>query len=277
MSPKLLTVHELAAWGLDAEIDRGEDPTCLEAKIASARRHLLKRQAFCSEVALLHEETALIAPLVRAHSLRDDFERECRGLAWEIGVVDLRALIAFQRRVSLGDPVSTMLVPRQNDWEQLVALAFPYRTSSYSIAQSQGKSEAIVRSLNPDLTVELGNASHTVGNRSPISIYHGSPFIEVGEYKGRWFLRDGYHRAYALLQAGVYCVPALIIKARTLEELGPVQPWFFDELTLFSQHPPMLTDFHNRDLTLSYLRPMREKVIRITFEESFQVYEGVTE
>ena len=82
-------------------------------------------------------------------------------------------------------------------------------------------------------------------------------------------MRDGYHRAYALLCAGVFRVPAVVVEARTLEELGAGQPWFFAEETLLSRAPPRVLDFLNDRLVLTYDRPELLKTLRVTIEESF--------
>lgn len=86
-----------------------------------------------------------------------------------------------------------------------------------------------VRSHNPDLQLRLEAER---GGGCPFAVDGGSPFFEVAEFGGRWFLRDGYHRAYALLRAGVYRMVA-VVRARTMEELGATEPWFFGEEVLF--------------------------------------------
>ncbi len=91
--------------------------------------------------------------------------------------------------------------------------------------------------------------------------------------RGRWFLRDGYHRAYRLLQDGVYCVPAVVISARTLDELGATEPWFFNEEQLFSCRPPRVLDFLDESMVLRYERAALRKVIRIRVEESFELFD----
>jgi hypothetical protein len=44
----------------------------------------------------------------------------------------------------------------------------------------------------------------------------------------------------------------VIVRARTLEELGAVQPRFFSEAILLSEHPPFVTEFLNDGLTIEY-------------------------
>jgi hypothetical protein len=86
-------------------------------------------------------------------------------------------------------------------------------------------------------------------------------------------LRDGYHRAYRLLQAGVHRIPAVVIYARTVEEIGATEPWFFCEEQLFSDRPPRVMDFLDADLILRYERTALRKVIRIRVEESLEAFD----
>jgi hypothetical protein len=129
-----------------------------------------------------------------------------------------------------------------------------------------------LHSVNPDLQLRVNRQNRRTGGL-PLELYGGSPFFEVGEFRGRWFLRDGYHRAYGLLQAGVHRIPAVVIYARTIEELGATEPWFFGESQLFSERPPQVTDFLEDDLVLRYERVALRKVIRIRIEESLQPFD----
>ena len=38
-------------------------------------------------------------------------------------------------------------------------------------------------------------------------------------------------------------MPAVVIYARSIEEVGATAPWFFNEEQLFSDRPPQVTDF----------------------------------
>jgi len=65
-------------------------------------------------------------------------------------------------------------------------------------------------------------------------------------------------------------MPAVVIRTRTLEELGATEPWFFSEHQLFSDRPPLVTDFLDECLVLRYERTALRKVIRIRLEESLE-------
>ena len=65
-------------------------------------------------------------------------------------------------------------------------------------------------------------------------------------------------------------MPVVIVYARTLEELGANQPWFFPEQTLFQNRPPLVTDFQCDEFLVRWRRPARRKVIRIAITEAFE-------
>ena len=43
----------------------------------------------------------------------------------------------------------------------------------------------------------------------------GSPYVQIAHWSGRYFVRDGHHRAVGLLARGIHVVPAILIKARS--------------------------------------------------------------
>jgi hypothetical protein len=185
------------------------------------------------------------------------------GLEWSLGVVDLRLLLSFQRRLVLSAAVFQVPLCVADDWTALVDLCFgPPKPAVYDLVR--GEKTILLQSGNPDLHLRF-----STDPANPITVQGGSPFFEVAQYRGRWFLRDGYHRAYALLRARIFHLPAVIVEARSLEELGAVHPWFFIEEVLFSSAPPRVIDFLDDALVLEYDRTPLMKTLRLTMEEIF--------
>ncbi len=197
-----------------------------------------------------------------------------------LGVVDLRRVLAFQRSLGFTAALKTRPIPRQDDWSQLISLALGLqRGTEYRLALNKsdiGELDFTLHSSNPDLQLRL-SLNGGSGSESPLVLHGGSPFFEVAEFRGRWFLRDGYHRAYRLLRAGVHQMPAVVIRARSLEELGATDPWFFSEDVLFSERPPRVVDFLDESLVLRYERTALRKVIRIRIEESLEAFDETNE
>jgi hypothetical protein len=66
----------------------------------------------------------------------------------------------------------------------------------------------------------------------------------VQEYNGKYYMRNGYHRAFDLLAAGVLEIPMLVIRvvAEQLAEFGTQSP-FNPKYVMGLARPPLLTDF----------------------------------
>jgi hypothetical protein len=273
----MVTVHELMAWGLDEYVYRNSEAGLSELQVAEmanrAAQKLAERSCYQSCEVLLDEETSHIQHLLDLHVQRVELRQEYDGLEWTLGVVDLRHVLAFQRRLVFDPKFELPQVPTQENWPALVSFSLgAVRSVAHSIIPHENdgqKMEFSLQSDNPDLQLRpvAGAQPHEM---RPFSLYGGSPFFEVAEFGRRWFLRDGYHRAYRLLRAGVHHVPVVVIRARTMEELGATQSWFFDEEQLFSPHPPRVMDFLSDDLVLRYQRQRFRKTIRIRIEESLQ-------
>jgi hypothetical protein len=273
-------VHELIAWGFDEYSLRNAmadfSPEALADRVRRARKALAERESYIHREAFLLTETERIQPLLTVASQRDDLQKEYEGLKWTLGVVDLRRLLAFQRRLIFDSTRQPLDPLRQNDWSGLISLAIGARRSTeYRLERNKCGTDGLDVSLyssNPDLQLRLdperGNAE-----LSPLLLYGGSPFLEVAELRGRWFLRDGYHRAYNLLRMGVHHVPAVVISARSIRELGATEPHFFCEEELFLDRPPRVIDFLDTNLALSYKRKPLCKVIRIRIEESLEEFD----
>ena len=279
-----MDVHELIAWELDEYPYRNAAMSFKREEFAKqierAQQKLAERECHANSPALLAAENETIDHLFSECQQRSDLQAEYEGLDWTLGVVDLRRLLAFQRRLVFSTTQRTSHIPGQNDWPQLLSLAIGLQRSTehhvVGNASATGNFDVSLHSSNPDLQLRVSLNAGRNGHL-PLSLHGGSPNFEVAELRGRWFLRDGYHRAYRLLQAGVHRIPAVVIHARTIEELGATEPWFFCEEQLFSDHPPRLIDFLDENLVVRYNRTALRKVIRIRVEESLEAFEETNE
>jgi hypothetical protein len=278
LNPAKVIVTELIAWELDdyPYRDSATSDRHTARHVEQAQQILSERDCYESCTALLLDETKRVGHLLTKCEQRPDLQLEYEGLDWTLGVVDLRRLLAFQRRLVFSSSVRDFSTPAQDDWSGLTSLAMGLPRSTKHCLVSNGNVagdlDISLRSTNPDLQLRLPPTARSRDD-SPLSLYGGSPFFEVAMLRGRWFLRDGYHRAYRLLQDGVYCVPAVVISARTFEELGAKEPWFFNEEQLFSCRPPRVLDFLDESMILRYERAALRKVIRIRVEESFEPFD----
>jgi hypothetical protein len=99
------------------------------------------------------------------------------------------------------------------------------------------------------------------------AINFGSPFVQIAEYNGRWFVRDGYHRCFGLLRRGITQIPCVFVRVGSIAELGAAPPAFFPYEVLFSDHPPFLRDFLDDLVSVTTKQVAQRKVVRIKAEE----------
>ena len=258
---KMTRVRELAGWDLDEDEYR---PKTIDGNgLGRARSHIAARSPYEAESALCEENDCELCGRLAIQQSRADLHAEMAGLDWFLGVVDLRHLLAFQRRLILHPDTPRGAFPAPDDWDALLELCFGSPQPIVCDTIRSGTS-IVLHSANPNLHFRV-----TQDSANPIAIHMGSPFFEVALYRDRWFLRDGYHRAFLCLQTGIFRLPAVIVRARTLEELGAVHPWFFPEQVLFSSTPPRVIDFLDDALVIEYNRAPLTKTVRITIEETY--------
>jgi hypothetical protein len=262
MSEAMIRIRELAAWGLDQNEHR---PADWRGDLNSARASLAGKAPYQLKSAVVESSNCWVQERLAEQSERADLSAEMAGLDWFLGIVDIRNLLAFQRRIALDWGAPEARVPAADDWIGLMDLCFG---NTKPIACDAVRSEAalMLRSVNPNLQFRFTDDSH-----NPIALHTGSPFFEVAQYRDRWFIRDGYHRAFRCMQEGVFLLPAVIVRARTLAELGAVHPWFFSEDVLFSSRPPRAIDFLDDALVIEYHRSPLIKTLRITIEETYSL------
>jgi hypothetical protein len=92
--------------------------------------------------------------------------------------------------------------------------------------------------------------------------------VQVVLYRGRYFLKDGHHRALALLERGITRVPVVVQELSRAEKLE-VEGRFPDK-TLLGPHPPLLSDYLRDDVAAACFNRAAEKTIAIQAAEELK-------
>jgi hypothetical protein len=255
-------------------VNAGEDVAEHEQRIRLMADAVAQRPVHhwdCPEVELPQPLCDLIrsAPVVAAHMA---------NLSWRPGAVDLRKVGAFQSVINLHG-LDERIEGLSDDMESLLDFAIPTerRLQQIPVTGEQDRKSYTVSSANPNLRVvgsAVGPAEVTLVEGIPpinaLAIQYfiaiNPSFMQVVHFNGRWFLRDGYHRAGALLKAGISACPCLIVDAGDLTQLGlPDNAVPFD--VLFGPRPPMLPDFWDGQVSAETTQPASRKVIRTRADE----------
>jgi len=129
-----------------------------------------------------------------------------------------------------------------------------------------------VHSANPDIRIltnfsgriEMAPGLFAMGYgfcvAQPISV------TQVVLYRGRYFLKDGYHRCLALLQRGISRVPVIFQDLGETQALA-VEGRFGDEVIL-GEHPPKFADYLRNDVVAAVSALAFSKTVVIRAEES---------
>lgn len=194
---------------------------------------------------------------------------------WAVAAIDLTVpIISYQSLVHTDDAVQRVAGIDLDDPQALFNACLPEQEKVALPGGFDPSQNAFtISSLNPNLRIasfELVDAAQSGGLTKRIAGFTlslGSSHVQVAEYRGRWMIRDGYHRLCGLIASGASVVPCIHIKARTFEETGAGRPGFFGYEALYSDRPPQLADFLDDKLSLEVSTPAVRKVVRIRAEE----------
>jgi hypothetical protein len=87
--------------------------------------------------------------------------------------------------------------------------------------------------------------------------------MQVGRYRGRHFLRDGYHRAFGLLSRGINVVPAFVRDITAFEELVPDPRTMLPQDSYRGARPPVLPDYLDETVSAAVQVPAAHKMVII--------------
>jgi hypothetical protein len=223
--------------------DGGGDPGAVER----ARAALKRRPAGVDQSGLIEpwpQELAQHGEALRASDgAKPMFER-----GWELAVVgDLRQVVAAQPTVFSDEVEGDSVIPEPGDLEAIARLTLPLSPPSAELPAhfDEDTQTWSISSPSPNLRI-TGTFS---GEVRPDVLGVGfllellPSFVSVAGFRGRWVLRDGYHRCYRLLAAGVVRVPAFVRHFGDDESL--FRSGMLPEHVYCGERPPTLADYHD--------------------------------
>lgn len=199
-------------------------------------------------------------------------EPECKAAfpedIWSAAWVEMAKIIPLQPNVDVEYAESlggATLDPA--DPASAVRLCFnPKYPAGFQVRVDQSQKAMSVTGVNPSLEV-VGLQYSQQGENGAVLVsfmISSRPNIVAMAYEdGRYFLLNGAHRVYRLLQAGFSHVPCMLRDGRGYDD-----GFFLDEV-LASPRPPLFPDF--ADPTLGIIVPFRavQRVVRLRPDEYF--------
>src|SRR5262249_48917233 len=153
--------------------------------------------------------------------------------SWDVGVVDLRKVLSFQWSVILDRVDERLGGVNQENWNELFSVCLPIPTpvDRFRFLTYPEDRAFTISSTNPNLRLLAPVSGDATVAPNPnalprtvpmfgFGIDFGAPFVQIMDFHGRWFVRDGYHRCYGLLKRGVFRIPCVFIRTSEFRETG---------------------------------------------------------
>jgi hypothetical protein len=167
---------------------------------------------------------------------------------WDLAVIaDLRRVAAAQPTVFVDEIVGYDAAVAPDDLAAIARLTLPLSPPSAQLPAHFDEDEQTWKISSPSPNLRITGTF--AGEVKPDVVGFGflleilTSFVSVAEFRGRWVLRDGYHRTYRLLAAGVTRVPAFVRRFGDDESL--FRSGMLPEDAYRGERPPTLADYHD--------------------------------
>ena len=256
-----LPIVEGSLWLAGRQMNEQPNPEHVAA-CEAARQVVAGRAPGIDQQALFSD----LPPEVAAHveALRND-QKSAQILA-ESGdpkIVDLARVCAAQPQILVEDAVRRVEGMAVDDMLALIRLTLPLPVpEQIPIAFDPIKNAWILSSPNPNLRV-AGHFNAQVGpglSGFGFIVTLQKSYVQVAGLGGRYFLRDGYHRAYGLLAAGIRFVPALVKEFESFEQVGLPQG-LLPQGAYLGERPPLLPDYLDNQVAANTNIPIVQKMV----------------
>lgn len=178
-----------------------------------------------------------------------------KGRRWSLSEVEIDKLVSMQRYIDTeyADTVADRLDLATVEGRIKFCLTDQFRVRESEIVQMPSAFTFAVKGSGADLrVVDMGSTHDPLSGDRTISftVGWGRPFVQVMKLRGRYVLKNGYHRAFALRKRGFEYIPCVLLEGddyADLECTGP--PTFFSEDTVFGARPPVFSSFFDPEIT----------------------------
>ncbi len=196
------------------------------------------------------------------------FQQHFTGKEVRFALVDLQHIVAFQQYIDTQFSTETTgrELDEQHDLLSKMKVCLPRDfNANYRVAFDQPTWTATLTTLSRNLNLVGMQAAQTPGQPLAITFFAalGGNWVQIIEFEGRYFLKNGYHRVWLLRNRGDQSVPALVTKATTVEEIG-TGPGFFPPALILSERPPLFQHFFDARLAPEVQLKSTMKVITIS-------------
>ena len=191
---------------------------------------------------------------------------------WTVKLADLTKVCALQSTTLCDGASERVKGATPNDMAALIAVTLPVpQPLELPLHFDPVNNVWTIALRNPNLQIVghfAGPVQDHIGCGFLIAV---SPsFVQVALYRGRYVLRDGYHRCLALLAKGIKKAPVLFREYTQFESLN-ADPALFPEAVYLGERPPLLPDYLNEEVSAEVQLAASRKMIVIPGLEMSQL------
>jgi hypothetical protein len=199
------------------------------------------------------------------------FPESTQQKKWSFKLVEIDKLVCFQKFIYIDHAEDMAKETDFSDTGKLIEFCLSEKASKRPFVVAASPLEFTILSPSQDLRViaplQMQDPS-TSRNVFGFALGWGLPFIQVVRLNGRYILRNGYHRVYALKKKGVKHVPCVLIEVDNFSDISIPMSGFFGEALLLSGRPPTFGNYFSDGIApLVKLRPLT-KTVRVKAEEN---------
>jgi hypothetical protein len=247
----------------------GEDLTQIEQRIEQYNNARTSRANYSPTNPIVSDDDPILDIIRTRPEIAAAFDQ--LGLPYRSVMIDLKQVLSYQSIVRI-DNLDERVTAATKKSDALLELCFPTTMQIEASMEMDGQGYTLTTS-NPNLSLVLTQIPIPVAvgqiALTPAFVpQDNTGFLNVVHYQGRYFIRDGYHRAVSLIRNNTepqVIVPCIIIEAQTLNQTG-WRPGMIAEAILLSNNPPHLSDFWDDTISCELLRQSKRKIFRVRLD-----------
>ncbi len=198
------------------------DPALATDAIQRAHQAVAARPARIDQDAMITSVPAELTEHVRALEV-SLAAKPMHDEGWKVALVNLTKVCAFQPTIVSDQALARVKAVGKDDLAAIAAITLPFSQGDEVPVQYDPIRQAWTvtsPNLNLGIATNIGPLPVSPGGAAlGFAVVAGPSFMQVGRYNGRYFLRDGYNRAFGLLSRGITTVPAFVRDVSRFEEL----------------------------------------------------------
>jgi hypothetical protein len=239
----------------------------------NARAAVHGRPAFEKDANVVLDADTSLSDYIDAFIAQPDF-RPFAAEGWTVKVADLRKVCALQPMVHWDYSKERTQQALPDNILSIAPITLPINSEpdKLPVQFDEARNTWTVTSRNPNLRV-VGNFSGPVKTEDGRTVFGcgfglavNPSFVQVARSRGRYILRDGYHRSIGLLSRGITHAPVLFRDYGEYESLR-MSKGMLTEAAYLWERPPFLPDYFAEDVSAEIQAPASQRVIVIQGSE----------